>query len=423
MQRQPLLSLTPSPAATSTPPALVTQRLKLTTARKPVVLHTRVVTGQGGGPDKTVLNSPRYIDPATLGMAAAYICPRNDTGIRSLRSRARRLRCPLWEIPETGPMDPRTLKSMLRLCRELDVSVWHGHDYKSNLLGLLLRPFWPMKLVTTVHGWTDESLRMKLYHRIDGWCLRRFDHVIAVSQALVTQCGKLGVPPERLTYIPNGIDDNEYDRRHNRAEARRALGLPDSDVAIGVVGRLSKEKGVDRAIRMLAGLKGLTTKPVHLHIIGQGPQRGILEALTGELGLRNAVRFWPWQQDMKPLYESMDLLVLPSHTEGLPNVALEAMAMRVPVAATPVGAVPELLDHGACGTLLDDNPNAWPGQIEKLLAAPHHMAHHAAAARHRIEQRYSFDQRMRSVLEVYRQLMPDADIRIAPSREPQRRAA
>ena len=366
-----------------------------------MVLHVRVVSGSGGGPDKTILRSARYVDPRGLRMAAAYIHPRHDPGFETIRAHARRWNCPLHGIGESGPVDPRTVSRLLRLCRDQRVAVWHGHDYKSNLLGLLLRPFWPMKLVTTAHGWTRETRRTKVYYHVDLFCLPRYDRVIAVSPAIREQCLARGVREDRLTYVPNAIELSDYPFR--RAGKPDRMEPDSSALRIGVVGRLSVEKGVDRALRATAALRRRYPN-VQLHLVGDGPEDTALRALAVDLGIAGDVRFHGWQEDARPQFSRMDMLLLPSHTEGLPNVVLEAMAMGVPVAATNVGGVSELLDEGRCGVILDPIDEAsWPDHIAPLLVSADRRAALARLARERVEQHYSFARRMARVTSVYRE--------------------
>ncbi len=380
-------------------------RLATADATTPVILHTRVVTGSGGGPDKTILNSAAYADPHNARMAAAYIHPRGDTGIETLRARAQRVGFRLHEIPESGPADPRTIRALYRLCKRLGVTIWHAHDYKSNAIGLVLRRYWPMHLITTVHGWTGDTWRTRLYERIDRSCLRRYDQVIAVSPALAGACRDAKVDETRLSYIPNGIDCEDYRRLNDTQTACTRLGIAPDQNVIGVIGRLSVEKGVDRAIRCFARLS--TKYPdTELHLVGDGPERDRLHALAAELGVATRTRFWGWQTDTKPYLEAMRLLLLPSHTEGLPNAVLEAMSMGVAVAAAPVGGMHDLLDNGRCGTILSNSEHAWPTEIAPLLTSAARCDAHARLARARIESRFSFDHRMAKVFNIYGRLLP-----------------
>lgn len=376
------------------------------------VLHTRVVAGSGGGPDKTILRSPRFADATYLRMAAAYIHPKVDAGIHVIRQHARELNCPLFTIGERGPVDPRTVRALYQLCKKLRVTVWHAHDYKSNLIGLLLRKFRPMKLVTTVHGWTNDTRRTRLYYHVDRYCLPRYDHVIAVSPTLEQHCLKLGVQPANLSYVPNAIDADEFRRSHSTLDARYELGVWPKAFVIGIVGRLSREKGVDRAIRAAATLYRKYPH-LELHIVGDGPELDRLRLLAIELGVDQATHFWGWQADARRHYETMDMLLLPSRTEGSPNAVLEAMAMGVPVAAAEVGAVRDLLKHGRRGVLLNaDDESNWALHIEPLIVSESRREELSRKGRRRVEKYFDFKQRMSRVLDVYDHLLS-----IEPMRE------
>lgn len=383
------------------------------------VLHARIVVGAGGGPDKTILRSAGHLDADEISMTAAYLHPPQDPGIDVVRASARRFGCPLFEIPDRGPVDRAAVRQLLELCRDLDINVWHAHDYKTDLLGLLLRRFHPMKLVTTVHGFTRETWRTRLYYHLDNLSLRRYDHVLAVSPPLAEHCKAHRVPADRLSYVPNAVDADEFRRATTPAAAKRAMGIAPDRLVIGVISRLSAEKGVDRAIHLLASLRP-RFPGVELHLIGDGPQRQELAELARQRGVTDAIKWYGWRCDTRRFYEMMDLLLLPSHTEGLPNVVLEAMAMGTPVAATRVGGVADLLDDGRCGVLLDPMATAtWPVRIAPLLIDAEVGRQYAGLARQRIEERFTFVRRMDAVAAIYRRVL-DLEPTTAP---PLRRAA
>ena len=364
------------------------------------VLHVRVVTGCGGGPENTILRSPRYADTDRYHMTAAYLYPEGDPGMCVIRDTARQLGCPLYEIPEAGAIDHHSIGALLNLCRDLKIDIWHGHDYKSNLLGLLIKRFHKMKLVTTAHGFTRETWRTRLYYHLDNLAMLGYDRVISVSPKLVNHCAGRGVNPDRITYIPNAIDTDEYKRTRAVNQAKVELGMDADRFAIGVIGRLSPEKGVDRAIHMMPAL--LAEHPMtELHLIGDGHERERLEEQAHSLDVSDCVHFWGWQNQTRRFYEALNALLLPSRTEGLPNVVLEAMAMGVPVAATNVGGVSDLLDDGRCGIILDDHERNWAGQITPMLATPALGRDLADKAHTRVHDSFSFKKRMTMVQSVY----------------------
>lgn len=383
------------------------------------VLHTRVVTGSGGGPDKTVLRSAAYLPSDRFSVAAAYLHPAGDPGIARLSDQARTHGMPLFTIPERGAIDRRAIHHLTDLCRRRRVDLWHSHDYKTDVLGRLVRRRLPnLKLVSTVHGFTRENLKMRLYARLNDAALSGFDHVFAVSPALLRHCAMHGVHPDRLSYLPNAIELEHYPQRTHATQqaARRRYRIAGDSPAIAVLGRLSREKGVDRAVQLFAKLRhdrpGAT-----LHLIGDGPERGRLEQQAEVLGISEAVTFHGWCTEPTSRLTAMDALLLTSHTEGMPNAVLEAMALGVPVAATAVGGVPEMLAGGDAGVLLaGDDVAAWAGPVASLLSPSPQRAAMTLNARQRVETHYAFDARMRRVCESYETLFassPNAHGRVA----------
>jgi len=367
----------------------------------PVILDARVVTGAGGGPDKTILNSPRFLAPLGYRMVCAYMHPPRDPGFDVLRARAERAGAPLVSIPDRGAWDWRVFTEALRVCRRERVTVWHGHDYKTNALGLVLKRFHRMRLVTTVHGWVHHTARTPLYYRIDKFCLPRYEKVICVSDDLYEACRKAGVREKNCVLLENGIDGTEYSRARALAEAKAALGLPANGFVIGGVGRLAAEKGFDVLIRALHALvaRGIDA---HLVLVGDGGERGALEALAREQGLSERVRFAGWQPDVRPYFEALDVFALSSYREGLPNVLLEAMALEVPVVSTRVNGVPRLIEDGTNGFLVTaGDADGLSHALGTLLTSADLRARFRAAGRHTVETKFSFAARMKRLAELY----------------------
>jgi glycosyltransferase involved in cell wall biosynthesis len=371
----------------------------------PVVLDARVVAGSGGGPDKTILNSPRFLTTAGYRMLCAYMHPPRDPGFEHLRSRAAALGAPVISVVDRGPWDCTVIGNLLNVCRRERVRIWHGHDYKSNALGLLLARFWPMRLVTTLHGWVKHTRRTPLYYKIDELCLPRYEAVISVSPDLYKRSLACGVAPERCVLIENGIDLGQYVRRRPLAEAKRHLGQPEERLVLGAVGRLSAEKGFDLLIRAVHRLLQQQLD-LALVIAGEGDEGPRLQQLIDELGVGDRVRLLGFCADPRSVYEALDLFVLSSLREGLPNVLLEAMATAVPVIATRIAGIPRLLEDGVGGLLIE------PGDVDALAQGIARLAHDVElrtllgqAGRRIIEERYDFARRMQKIANLYDRLL------------------
>ncbi|TXT35451.1 MAG: Glycosyltransferase-like protein [Planctomycetota bacterium] len=369
--------------------------------RQGYVLHVRVVTGTGGGPEKTILNSPRFLKSLGYDCACAYLHPPSDPGFATLQQRATESQAELISVPDRGATDWRVVRQLLRICRERNVTIWHGHDHKSNAIGLLLRRFHPMKLVSTVHGWIVTNRKLAAYRQVDLACLRRYDEVICVSDALFDECLAAGVPLERCRVVENAIDLSQYRDLPDRASARMALDLSNDGHVVVAVGRLSPEKAFDVLIRSVDQLIEAGTN-VRLLIAGEGSERPILERLIEQTGRGERIKLLGHVADPRSLFAAADAFVLSSRHEGLPNVLLESLACGVPVVATAVGGVPRVIADEVNGLLVR------PDDVDGLSVALSRLLHNEAlksslsvAGRRTLEERYSFDARMRKIVAVY----------------------
>jgi glycosyltransferase involved in cell wall biosynthesis len=375
------------------------------TAACHVVLDTRVVTDSGGGPDKTILNSPRYFIGSGYRMLCAYMHPPGDPGFEKLQARAKAAGTSLISVPDRGRWDWRVVTQMIDICRRERVKIWHGHDYKSNALGLLIRRFRPMRLVTTVHGWVQETDRTPLYYKIDKFCLPYYERVLCVSPDLCEACLVAGVAKDRCILVENGIDLAQYQRRRSIDDAKKELGIPPMRKVLGGVGRLAQEKGFDYLLRaarelLTAGLD------VEVLIVGEGQERHSLEALAKELGISDRVRMAGYQADPIASYEAMDIFVLSSLREGLPNVLLEALAMKIPVVATRIAGVPRLIEDGENGLLVEPaSAERLASAIERLLRDNALQRRFTDAGRRVVEARYSFAGRIKKIQAIYDTLL------------------
>jgi glycosyltransferase involved in cell wall biosynthesis len=371
------------------------------------VLHLRTITGRGGGPEKTILNSPRSIGPG-YDMCLVYFRPRYDPEF-DMVERARRLGVQLVDIAETGPCDLRALRQLTGLLRQYRPHVIHAHDYKTNVLALLLGRFFRTRVMTTLHGNVERTRRLNTYYQTDRLTLPRMDHVVAVSRDLHERALQLGVAAGRCTLIHNAIDHQQFRRSCSPAEARGRLGLDPRRLLVGSIGRLSAEKGFDVLIRSFAQVRQAIPQ-AQLVLVGQGNQRAELERLVCDSGLGDAVRLAGHQTDVAAWLEAMDVFALASLREGLPNVLLEAMAMTVPIVATDVGGIDLLVADGTTGRLVPpSDEGALTEAIGQLLAEEPLRKRLSSAARELIEREYSFERRMASMRAIYDGLLTDRD--------------
>jgi len=373
------------------------------------------VTGAGGGPEKTILNTPRYYRGTGYSGVCAYLHPPGDPGFEVLRTRAQQTEAELVSIPDCGLTDFSVVKRLIALCRERDVRIWHGHDYKSDALGLLVSKFYPLKLVTTVHGWVDHTSRAQLYRRIDLKCLPRYDRIVCVSETLLAECLAAGVPVEKLSLIENGIVLDDY-----RTDAGSLPKTSSSVPVVGAVGRLSPEKGFDVLIRAFDQLLSTGTA-AQLVIAGEGGLQQELQQLIRDLKRENSITLLGHVPDARLVFNTLDAFVLSSRREGLPNVLLEAMASRVPTITTPVGGVPNVVAHEHDALFVPvDNVDALTVALTRLLNNASLQQQLADNAYRTVADRFSFERRMHKFVALYDQLLGRESVQslFAPYEQP-----
>ena len=365
------------------------------------VLEARVVTGEGGGPDKTILNTNRYMAERGYPSVCVYLRSPNDSGFSAIEEKARRWQAPLEAVDDNGPLDFKILKRLRAVCDRHHPAIWHGHDYKTNFFGLLLARSRPMTLITTLHGWVKRTWKTPLYYAIDRRCIRRYAAVIAVSQDLFDAAIQCGVPPDRCFLVPNAIDGEEFRRTIPVVDAKAAKGVDPKRPLIGAAGRLSPEKGFDSLIHAAADLiaEGVD---LQLLIAGEGDDRKRLESIIAERRVNASVSLIGFHQDLSVFYQSLDVFVLSSLREGLPNVVLEAMAFGAPVLATDVAGMPSIINDGRTGILIDraDRCTLSNG-LRRLLESEYLRRDLAKAARALIENKFSLARRMDRMKEIY----------------------
>jgi glycosyltransferase involved in cell wall biosynthesis len=268
-----------------------------------------------------------------------------------------------------------------------------------------------MKLVTTVHGWVQHTRRTPLYYAIDKLCLRRYDEVVCVAKDLYEECLKIGIAPPRCHWVHNGIDTEQFRRHRPIREVRGQHWHPSSVQVIGAMGRLSEEKGFDILIRAVAHLLNQGFD-LELWIAGEGGQRNHLQSLIDRLQTSQRIKLLGHVDDAQAFFESLDIFVLSSVREGLPNVLLEAMALEVPVVATRIAGIPSLIQHDKNGLLVEPaNLFALTEGLRRLLGDQPLRKRFSREGRQTIEGSFSFERRMRRIAGIYDALLarsPDA---------------
>jgi glycosyltransferase involved in cell wall biosynthesis len=379
-------------------------------ARRPIrVLELRSVRGTGGGPEKTILMGAAMADRSRTAVTVCYLRDQRDD-VFAVDQRAAHAHVDYVEVPERHSFDLQVWAKLKRLIGERQIDVVHAHDYKTDLLALLLSRATGVKALATVHGWTGHSARERIcYYPADKRVLARYPRLIAVSSEIAGELVKNGAHPERITTIVNAIDHTQFRRDRARvAEARTALGLRDGQIAIGAIGRLEPQKRFDLLLEAFAVLQ-LAHPELRLIIAGDGSLKQQLAQQRESLGLGDRVVFTGHVSDVIALHHAFDLFVQSSDYEGTPNAVLEAMAMETAVVATAAGGTKELMHDGVHGRIVPTgNVDKLISGIRAALATPDETRRMAYRARCRVEDELSFASRCRRVETIYEEVAADA---------------
>jgi glycosyltransferase involved in cell wall biosynthesis len=276
-----------------------------------------------------------------------------------LVSAARRRRLPLVVVRDRFPADPRTAFALATHARASGVDVVQTHGYKANVLARLFARTLRKPWVAFLHGETSENWKVRAYYRLERLAVRGADRIVVVSEDMANRLIARGVSRSRVCVIRNAC------LHRAPAGVREAAAASGASMTVGVVGRLSPEKGIDVALKV-HGLVASRCPEARLCIAGEGPERPRLERITERLGIGRSVEWLGYLDDPDSLYRRMAVLLLPSRSEGFPNVALEAMAHGVPVVASRVGGIPEIVLEGRSGFLVDSEDVG--GMAERVVA-------------------------------------------------------
>lgn len=305
---------------------------------------------------------------------------------------------------------PGVVRLLLRIVRDVAPDVLHSHGYKANiLLGFLPRRLrGPM--LTTLHGWTAARTFsvMGLYERLDRLSLRRIDSVVVVARQMLQLRAVQAVRSARRRLVENGVPPLSV--RMADLEAQGIGPLPNDLVdftaeqpTLVAIGRLSPEKGFRTLVEAFAVARAQCTPAHRLLIAGEGPERNALAAQISRFGLSGVVRVAGYVPGADRLLAQARAFVMSSLSEGMPLVVLEAMQWGVPILATAVGAIPELLDRGGRGFLVapGDHAALVNGLLELMSVSPASNAR-AAGAYQAVSAHYTAARMAEEYLAAYR---------------------
>jgi glycosyltransferase involved in cell wall biosynthesis len=338
-----------------------------------------------GGLERNVVNQVR--EGAKLGQRVSIVCLERP-GV--LAPQAEALGARVLSLDKRPGLRLDAVRRLRIAIRALPPDVLHTHQIATLFYtGLACAIGHAPLIVHTEHGREkyDRRRKTRWLGRFAGRFAARF---YCLTNDMAEWVGRHEIVPRRkIRVIQNGIDTACYRQPVNTDAARTALGIPPGSPVIGTVGRLNEIKRQDLLLRAFARLQ-VPGAPVHLLLVGDGPLRVALQQLAEELGVAGRVHFAGYQAHTPPYLHAMQVFALTSSSEGMPQALLEACVAGIPVVASRVGGIPEVIEHGRSGLLFDSgDESALVNSLELLLRSPEECGRLAAAAQDRVESAFN----------------------------------
>jgi glycosyltransferase involved in cell wall biosynthesis len=357
-----------------------------------------------GGAQTVLLELVRRFDPSLFSLEVAGL-----HGGGPFRETLRQNGVPVHVLSEEK-WPPNYLVSLPKLLCSQSYDIIHCHLFAANWLGKPLAALLSPLSVLISHDHCNDSLRWKDRSALllDSLTNRCSDQVIAVSRSTADFLLRFeAMDPDKVCVIPNGVDTQVFvpPDSHARLQARRHLGWPETGPIVLGAGRLVEQKNFQGFLRV-ARQCATSGSPARFVIAGEGPQLQELVGLTADLGLTDRVLFAGFVSDRLAMLQAADLLFLPSLYEGLPMILLEAMACGLPVVASRVDGIAEILSHESAALLrAPGDEGGFARDLSFLLASERERIQRGASLRALASQHFDSSMQVHKLQELYRILL------------------
>jgi glycosyltransferase involved in cell wall biosynthesis len=362
--------------------------------------------GTAGGGEGIARQIATHLDPARFEVsfcATRWIPdPEADVALAELRAAG----VEFQGLTRSSRFDLRPWRQLVAKARRDEVDVVHTHKIGSNVWGALLTPLMGRPVfVAHEHTWSYEGNpgRVLLDRELIA---RRADAFVAVSREDQRRMVEVErVPPAKTRFIANGIPP--FPPADRERDIRAELGIGPDQPLVGAVATLRPQKALEVLLRAVPLLREKVPAAVVLIVGGGdgGPEEGRLHDLAGELGLGEGLRFLGERADVPDLVAAFDVAALSSDFEGSPLSVMEYMEAGKPVVATRVGGLPDLVEEGVNGLLVEPrDPAALAAALAEVLRDPERAARMGEAGRVRRRETFSIEATARTVGELYEEL-------------------
>lgn len=300
------------------------------------------------------------------------------------------------------------LPKLISFIKNNKVDIIHAHGARVNLWGSFASLLTGVPIIATEHNIDLWRINNHLFNGLDRFSAKINKCRVGVSQAVCAMLRKQGVRADKIVCIENGIDVERFNITVDISDEKAGLGIPDSAKVIGAVGRLVEQKGHKYLIEAFKIIEDQFSN-VRLMIVGDGPLEYTLKEQVKDLGLEGKVIFAGQREDIPYLLAAMDIFVLPSITEGLPLVLLEAMAAGKPVIASRISGIPEVIEDGVDGVLVEPaNADVLASAIKNLLSDSSRSVRMAALANNKVNDKYTAKNMLKRYQALYERILSDS---------------
>jgi glycosyltransferase involved in cell wall biosynthesis len=362
------------------------------------------------GPGKTMINTHRTIDQHRFSVTLC-VTGVGKNGKNDFIESAEKAGAHVVYLKMGGYFDVLALLRLIGLLKRLRIDILQTHDAQTRRIGVIAAWLTGIPHVSSLHGWIQNNQIQKLSVVLDKYLIRFSKKVIVMSDAMKREIISAGVSSKKVITLHNAVLLEDYPIRRSSSKIRTEFHIKDDEKVVAIIGRLSPEKRHDLFLQMASQVVKKNPK-VKFLIVGDGPLIVSLKKFVEELNLTNHVIFTGHRTDIIDMYSAIDILVISSDTEGLPNVLLEAFACCKPVVATRVGGIPEILINDQNGFLTE--PHDLTGLIDRVLFLLNNTQlaiQMGLNGRKEIENRLSFKNRTLQLEKCYRDILQKPGIR------------
>jgi glycosyltransferase involved in cell wall biosynthesis len=364
------------------------------------ILHLIKSLGRGGAEMLLPETIARH-DRVVFDFAVGYFVPEKNQVVPLLEDLDVEVQC----FPTSNPyLMPTRLPALIRFARQVGADIIHCHLPLSGVVGRLLGLATGLPVVYTEHNMQERY--HPLTRRANQLTMRFNDRILTVSEeARSSLLQHLNGSRSKVQTLLNGVNTHHFNPDgFSREAAHSQLSLPTDTVVIGTIAVFRTQKRLDRWLRLAQRIHEQHPHTRFL-LVGDGPEMKKLKELSQELGLGEAVYFPGRLEEVRQSLAAMDIYLMTSDFEGLPIALLEAMSMRLPVVATRVGGIPEVVTDGVEGFLSPkEDLDSLFGYLDQLIDFPELRTEVGRAARERVVDKFSIERMVGELEEVYRSL-------------------